>query len=117
MGVAVLTQQEDPDPASVPDDNSVPEQPPTPPEPEGKTVEVSGIANFAIVVEGDFHVHEHYHEHLHLENPPRSVPERIEEMPKPVRVEVQRPRLDPECERLLLEHQARVSRWEAMMGR
>lgn len=117
VGVAVLTQQEDPDPASVPDDKPVPEQPPTPPEPEEKTVEVSGTANLAMVVEGDLHVHEHFHEHLHLEAPPRSGPKRIEEMPEPVAVEIRRPKLDPECQRLLREHQERVRQWKAMMGR
>ena len=63
-----------------------PQEPPSPPETEGKAVEVSGTANFAVVVHGNLHVHEHFHEHLHLENPPRSAPKRIEEMPQPVKV-------------------------------
>ena len=45
VGVAVLADREDLEPSSVP------EEPPTPPEAREKGVEVSGVANFAIVVE------------------------------------------------------------------
>lgn len=117
VGIDVLADREDPDPAPVPENIPVPEQPPTPPETEGKAVEVSGTANFAVIVEGDLHLHEHYHEHLHLENPPRSAPKRIKETPEPIQVEAQQPRLDPRCERLLREHEERVKEWMAMMGR
>jgi hypothetical protein len=99
---------------------SPPEQPPTPPETEGKTVEVAGVANSAIIVHGDLYVHEHYHEHLHLDNrtpqgPP--APNRLEKMPERVEIVVHRPRLDPECERLRREHQERVREWKALMNR
>ena len=80
-----------------------------------KGVEVGGIANFAIVVEGDLHVHEHHHEHLHIEN--RSKPKRAKSRPERVTVEIQRPSLDPECERLRREHDKRVREWEAIMSR
>ena len=113
VGVAVLTDEEDPEPAPVPG-ASVPEQPPAPPEADNKQVEISGVANIATVVHGDLHLHEHYHEHVHIEEKPaKKKPDRIEEKPQTVKVEIQRPKRDPRCERLLREHQERVRQWKA----
>lgn len=111
VSLSLLTDEDEP---------SLPQQPPEPTEPpknENGTVKVKGDGNVVVAVEGDVHFHRHFHEHLHLENRPAEKPPAQERKNfEPVRIEVQRPRPDPECERLLDEHLERVEAWKAMMG-
>ena len=109
VAVDVLTDQEE-----TPTPSPEPEQPPVSTTTE-KRVEIAGIANFAMVIEGDLHVHEHHHEHLHIEN--RSKPNWRKAKPERIEVEIQRPSPDPECERLRREHLERVREWKAIMSR
>lgn len=69
-----------------------------------KAVEVVEVANYAIAVE--IHEHKHRHKHVHIEEKP--VRERVEKKPESVKVEVQRSKLDPRCERLRQEHVKKV---------
>jgi hypothetical protein len=88
--------------------------PPAPTEAKQPEVEVAGIANFAIFVEGDLHLHQH--DHLHLENPTvedRPASKRNQEKSE---TEARSAGIDPRCERLLGEHVERVEGWKAMMG-
>ncbi len=109
VAVDVLTDQKE-----TPTPSPEPEQPPATATTE-KGVEVAGVANFAMVVEGDLHVHEHRHMHLHVEETPE--PKRRKTKPERIKVEVHRPKIDPECERLRREYEEKVREWKALMNR
>lgn len=91
------------------------EEPPSTATTMEKGVEVAGIANFAMIIEGDLHVHEHRHRHLHVEGRPK--PKRRKPKPNRIEVEIHRPRIDAECERLQREHQERVREWMKLFFR
>ncbi len=90
-------------------------EPTEPPETEEEAVKITGDGNVVVAIEGDIHFHEHRHEHLHIET--ASEPKRRKAKPKWIKVEVYKPKVDPECERLRREHEKRVERWMAVMGR
>ena len=79
----------------------------------GKPAEVTGNGNVVINVAGDLRFEQHYHTVIQIEE--RA--ERIEPAYEPVRVELERVKMDARCERLLGEHLERVKEWNAMMGR
>ncbi len=90
-------------------------QPPAPSEAKLPEVEVAGVANFAMIVEGDLHLHTHYHIHLDcLPTDERPASKRNQEKSE---TEARRAEIDPRCERLLREHEQRVEEWKVMMER
>ncbi len=91
--------------------------PPAPVEVTQPEVEVAGDANFALIVEGDFHLHTHHHIHTDcLPTEERPASRRHQEKSEPVEIETRRTGIDPRCERLLREHVEQAARWRKMMG-